>query len=132
MARRLAASARWLNAPQLLPRDNRWSCAAVARAWPSIVRAADGFVYADVLADPSSGMGRGLARLLPGRRLRPYGLLRVRGDVGNLDLRCLRRRDADHLQRRCGGRLYRCYGPRPGGGWVGLDVGPRVGRPGVA
>ena len=75
--------------------------------------------------DPAAAArGRRLVRLLPCRRLRPYGVLRVRGAVGNFDLRC--------LHRRYGGRLYRWYGPRPGGGWVGLDVGPRLGRLGVA
>ena len=94
-----------------------------------------GVAFAKALAEarhpgaypPLRHVGRGLARLPPCHRLRPYGVLGVRGDVGNLDLRCLHWRDADRLHRRRGGRLYRWYGPRPSDGRVGPDGGSRLG-----
>ena len=51
----------------------------------------------------------------PGRRLRPFGSLRLRGDLGNLDVGCLHRRYGDRLDRWYGDRLDRRHGVRPGG-----------------
>jgi hypothetical protein len=48
----------------------------------------------------------------PSRRLRSFGLLRLCGDLGNLDVRCLHRRYGDRLHRRCVDLLGRWYGDR--------------------
>ena len=59
------------------------------------------------------------------RRSRRSGLLPVRVDLGNLDVRCLHRRYGDRLRRRYGVR-------RPGSGRAALDGGLGAGYLGVA
>jgi len=77
----------------------------------------------------------------PSSGLRPPGLLPVRGDLGNLDVRRLDRRYVDRLYRRYGVSLHRGYGVSlywryglrwPGSGWVALDGGLGLGYLGVA
>src|SRR5438046_9889029 len=76
---------------------------------------------------PETGLPAGLREfsMIPAAaRLWPFGLLRVRGGLGSLDLRRLHRRYAD--------RLHRRYGLRPGRGWAPPGGGAGLGYLGVA
>ena len=88
-----------------------------------------------VRADRSRARGASTRHRIPGRaaqvlrdswsrRLRPFGWLSIRGDLGNRDVRCLHRRYGD--------RLHRRYGIRPGSGRAALDGGLGLRYLGVA